>query len=86
MLHQQGRLEEAEGIYRTALESSPDHVDALHFLGVLLHQRGQSEEAKRLIRRAIALAPEYADARNNLGKSMSCWRGPNTPMVIASLC
>jgi predicted TPR repeat methyltransferase len=65
--HRDGRLEEAEGIYGKILEASPDHPDALHFLGVLSHQRGRGEEALELIGRALALCPDHADAHNNRG-------------------
>ena len=33
--HRQGRLDEAEGLYRRSLWCDPRCVDALHFLGVL---------------------------------------------------
>jgi len=66
-LHQVGRLEEAEGIYRQILNALPDHVDALHFLGVLSHQHGRGTEAVKLIRRALSIDPNHADACNNLG-------------------
>ena len=65
--HRSGRLPEAERLYRTLLEAVPEHVDALHFLGLLTHQAGESEEAERLIRRAIELRPDYVDAHSNLG-------------------
>ena len=41
-LHREGRLPEAEAIYRAVLEAVPDHPDALNFLGVLSHQQGRS--------------------------------------------
>lgn len=64
--HQQGKLEQAEPIYRQVLAKFPDHPDALHFLGLLLHQQGHSEEGARLIRKAIKRSPGYVDAHNNL--------------------
>ena len=67
LLHQGGRLTEAEAVYRQVLAEDPDNPDALHFLGVICHQRGRSADAVDLIRRAIAAAPGYADAHNNLG-------------------
>ena len=56
-LHQSGRRDEAEAVYRQILEADPGCPDALHFLGVLLHQRGRSNEAAELMRRAIASDP-----------------------------
>jgi len=66
-LHQQGRLDEAEILYRKILASAPQHLDTLHFYGVLCHQQQRYEEAAVLIQRIITAAPENADAHNNLG-------------------
>jgi predicted TPR repeat methyltransferase len=65
--HREGRLAEAETIYRHVLAAVPERVEACHFLGVLLHQKGKSMEAAALIRRAIEASPDYLDAHNNLG-------------------
>ena len=69
-LQKQGMLDAADELYGRVLEAFPDHVDALHFLGVSRHQRGRADEALALVRRALALAPEHADARNNLGNML----------------
>ena len=66
-LHRSGQFVKAKRIYQDILTRNPDHVDALHFLGVLYHQIGQSDRAVASIERALALAPGYADAWNNLG-------------------
>lgn len=62
-----GDLDGAERLYHAVLELVPEHVDALHFLGILAHQRGQSERGVELIRRALARAPGSAGMLNNLG-------------------
>ncbi len=66
-LHQSGRLDRAEALYREALESDPANADALNLLGVLIAQRGRPAEAAGLIREAIALKPGVADFHCNLG-------------------
>ena len=66
-LHQQGRLREAEGVYRAVLKAAPDHAGSLHHLGVLKAQQGKLSEAIRLIRLAIAKQPQSAEAYNDLG-------------------
>lgn len=66
-LQQQGRLDDAEGIYRKILDVMPDHVDALHFFGVLTHQQGRSEEGASLVGLSLELNPEQPDAWSNLG-------------------
>lgn len=66
-LHQKGRLDEAEKIYRSILKKQPEDPDALHFFGVLLHQTGQSDKAIARISHALQINPVYLDACNNLG-------------------
>jgi len=65
--HREGRTEEAARDYRAILAAAPDHVDALHFLGVAEHQLGNSEKALGHLGRALTLAPDHPDARNNRG-------------------
>src|SRR6267154_874973 len=55
--HQQGRLQQAEAIYRQVLAEDPTHADNLHLLGVLAHQTGRSERAVAYIGQAIKLQP-----------------------------
>lgn len=68
--HRQGRLDEAERLYRSLLAIDPDHSNALHLLGVLEHQRKNDEVAVDLIRRAIQLNPDQAVFHNNLGVAL----------------
>lgn len=65
--HQQGKVEEAARAYKQILQTWPDQVDALHFLGVAEHQLGHSEQALALLDHALALKPDHADALNNRG-------------------
>jgi predicted O-linked N-acetylglucosamine transferase (SPINDLY family) len=55
--HREGRLPEAEVIYRQILDRSPDHVDALVSLGALRLQAGTRPEAVALFSRVIASRP-----------------------------
>jgi predicted TPR repeat methyltransferase len=66
-LHRRGNLGDARTIYQRILEAAPEHVSALHFLGVAEFQLGNAEEAVRLIESSLRLDPDYADAHNNLG-------------------
>ncbi len=84
VLHRKGNLGEAEQLYQEVLRLAPDHVDALHLLGVVLLQSGRFEQALIPIRRAIALDPNRAEAhhdlgfalknRGNLDEAVSCYR------------
>lgn len=58
--HREGRLTQAEELYRQVLRTQPDHPDALHLLGVIAHQSGENERAIELINKAIALQPSAA--------------------------
>ncbi|WP_318012273.1 tetratricopeptide repeat-containing sulfotransferase family protein [Mesorhizobium sp. CA4] len=69
-LHQAGRRQEAEALYRQVLGQQPNHAAALHFLGLLLHQTGRSEEGLDLIEQSVTLQPENADFLNNMGTVM----------------
>ncbi len=65
-LHRQGRLDEAEKIYRRVLKNNRNDFNALHLLGMLNHQRGKSGEAYSLITSALKLHPRSPDALSNL--------------------
>ena len=66
-LHQGGRLDEAEQLYRRILAAQPRHFDSLHLLGVICSQRGEHAAAVRQIDAAIAVNPAIAAAHNNRG-------------------
>jgi predicted TPR repeat methyltransferase len=69
-LHRQGRLAEAERIYRHILRHAPGHFDALHLLGVICGQTDRFDEAHELLTRALALRPDNASVLNNLGNTL----------------
>jgi tetratricopeptide (TPR) repeat protein len=69
-LHQAGRRQEAEALYRQVLAQQANHAAALHFLGLLLHQTGRSDEGLGLIEQSVALQPRNADFLNNTGTLM----------------
>ena len=66
-LHQQGRLAEAEGLYREVLTAAPDQFDALQLLGAIKVQQRQFAEGAELIARAIRINPNSPRALLNLG-------------------
>jgi hypothetical protein len=59
--HQAERLQEAEKLYKQALEIDSRHADSHHMLGIAKFQMGRCEEAITSIQRALALNP-HADA------------------------
>jgi predicted O-linked N-acetylglucosamine transferase (SPINDLY family) len=66
-LHQAGKLEEAQAIYRRVLAEDPGHADALYLMGSLAYQTGRADEAIVLLEKAIAARPTAAAYHNNLG-------------------
>jgi tetratricopeptide (TPR) repeat protein len=66
-LHQQGKLDAAEALYRSVLRDDDRQADAWHLLGGIQMQRGDPAAAVHLIGRAVTLAPWRADFYGNLG-------------------
>ncbi len=66
-LHESGQWDEAELLYRQALDAHPRHAQATHLTGLLRHQRGEHGAALPLIDDAIAIAPGVALYHFNRG-------------------
>ena len=69
-LHQQGRLEQAQALYRRVLDLDARQFDALHLLGVIERQRGAPARAVELIGQALRIDPQQARAHCNLGAAL----------------
>jgi protein O-GlcNAc transferase len=68
--HQQGRLSEAEEIYRALLLKYPEHSELLHQLGMAHGQRGDFAAAIVFIEQAIAADASNAAAHGSLGNCL----------------
>lgn len=66
-LMQEGRLVEAETLYRAILAEAPDHPGSHHLLGLCRQQLGRHEAALAEIKRAIELNDNEPNYHNNLG-------------------
>jgi predicted TPR repeat methyltransferase len=73
-LHQQGRLREAEELYRAVLRLNHRDFDCLHNLGLLLAQGGRFSEAAQMLRAALQQDPGSVDAHSNLGNVLAASR------------
>ena len=80
-LHQQGKLADAEHVYREVLQQQPNNFDALHLLGVIAHQVRQTERAVELIGKAIALNAKIAVAHSNLGNALLDLKRPEEALA-----
>jgi tetratricopeptide (TPR) repeat protein len=65
--HRAGRLAEAETWYRRVLAAEPNHLHALHLLGLLCHQADRQDAAAELLHRAIAQDGANARLFSDLG-------------------
>jgi tetratricopeptide (TPR) repeat protein len=66
-LHQSGRVDEAEALYREVLQREPGHAIALHYMGMAAWQRGDTASGERLMRASIEANATIPDFHNNLG-------------------
>jgi tetratricopeptide (TPR) repeat protein len=64
----EGRLEEAERIYRRVLRDNPKNVDALRLLALLAAEADKPDDAEAMLLRAIAIAPDFHLALLDLGR------------------
>jgi len=69
-LQRANRAAEAEPLYRRILELDPNHVGALHMLGVLELQRGLAQQAAELIGRAVTLDDRSVPRHFNLALAL----------------
>jgi len=65
---QQGRIDEAQGLYEAVLKSDPNNHYCLQLLGVIASQRGNHFYARRLLESSLVHLPADADALANLGQ------------------
>jgi len=65
VLHQAGKLDEAERLYREILAADPGNFDAMHCVAVIALQRGNYAEAVRQLDAALQVNPSSAEAFNN---------------------
>ncbi len=80
-LHRQGRLDDAEALYRSVLERQPAHFGALHFTGLIHYQRGAPQAAADWIGRALAVNPVSPEAHSNLGLALLDLKRPEEALA-----
>ena len=66
-LHKQGRIAQAEGIYKEILARDSKDFDALHLLGLIYAQRGLLKEAESYFRQAVAVDGRMPPCLHNYG-------------------
>jgi tetratricopeptide (TPR) repeat protein len=76
-LHREGRLSDAETVYRQILLRQPDFHPALHLLGVLASQGNNQPAAIELITKALARDPKQPEYWINLGTAFRRMANPD---------
>ncbi|CCD93767.1 putative O-linked N-acetylglucosamine transferase, SPINDLY family; TPR domain protein [Bradyrhizobium sp. ORS 375] len=69
--YREGRHQETQSLCRQILQDLPQHVGALHLLGVSERDCGRFDQAVLLLTRAVDIDPRAADAQSDLGVSLS---------------
>ena len=81
-LYRQGRMAEAEAVYRSIIARDPRQFDALHMLGVIRFQKGFTRDAHELISKAAELRPRSAQTLSLLMAILATLgRGPEALAV-----
>ena len=68
LCHEQGRLADAENVYRRGLVHCPMDATLLFNFGVLLEDLRKNDEAAQCYQQAVTVDPDFADAHFNLGR------------------
>jgi len=99
-LHWDGRLQEAEQLYRQVLDADPGHLESLCNLGVILKATRRLDEAMEHWQRALEIDPHQVALLNNLGNghkelgrlddALACYRRaleiqPDSPGIHSNL-
>lgn len=66
--HQEGRLENAELLYKSVLTVKPNLAEAWHLLGMVFYAKGNYIDALEHLKKAIELDKNNADYHNNIGE------------------
>jgi tetratricopeptide (TPR) repeat protein len=76
-LHQQGKIDAAEPLYREILLREPGNAIATHYLGMVAWHRGDLAQGERMMRESIAASAAIPDFHNNLGLLLRDTRRPD---------
>jgi tetratricopeptide (TPR) repeat protein len=69
-LTREGRLLEADHLFRSVLASRPNHFDANYLLGILKMQQGRPQEAIELLTVAARIKPNSPEVQASLGAAL----------------
>jgi len=78
--HQAGDRDEAEALYRRALEADPREPTALYLYGLFNFEAGRVDAADRLLAKVVEVRPGHAEGHVALA-NLAYWRGRHGPAV-----
>jgi len=84
-LQRDGRLAEAESLYKKTLAVDKKNVQALNNLGVVYMSQDRSAHAVDAFRRAILLKKNYADPYYNLACIQAKWQNIGTALYYLKM-
>jgi tetratricopeptide (TPR) repeat protein len=67
VFQRQGKLAEAEAVYRAVLSQSPNDAPAWHYIGLVKYQAGKLEEADAYMSRSLTINGACANTWSDLG-------------------
>jgi len=71
LLFKERKFDDAEGMFRKAVEANPYHSQAYFNLGVLREQHGRLDEALEFYRKAVERLPDYPTAHFRIGRILA---------------
>tara|TARA_B100000787_G_C16188097_1_gene295813 strand:- start:352 stop:2235 length:1884 start_codon:yes stop_codon:yes gene_type:complete len=66
----EGKVQEAERLFRNILKIESKHLKANQYLAISLQVLGRLDEAVTIYKKVLKLKPEFADAHQNLGNTL----------------
>ena len=72
-LYEDGKLDEAEAVFRAVLAQMPDHLDAIHHLAIVQSERQLLGEALDLWNQAVSLGRKAFPKDFRIGKGRLEW-------------
>ena len=79
-LHQAGRRDEAEPLYRQVLDADPAEPTALYLFGLMNFEAGRPDVAEGLLQRLVEVRPVHAEAHFTLA-NIRYWLGRRAPAI-----
>jgi len=69
-VQKRGYLQNADQIYIRVIEAAPDHLDAMHFMGLGRYRMGRRADGIELVSHVVARDPTNIHASNNLANML----------------